>query len=134
MTAARSSSIRCGRATSRSAARSPRRRAKIVDEWAASWRLGRTAACKSSTRTARVACLDRGLADLRAQLAVWSHGDPAIVEHAVKAAAALPAPDACASSTHAALTAAPLVARIAQIHALERSGKRKRRRCRSPSR
>jgi tetratricopeptide (TPR) repeat protein len=95
---------------------------KIVDEWAASWRLGRTAACKSSARAARVACLDRGLADLRAQLAVWSHGDPAIIEHAVNAAAALPAPDECAGSTHTALTAAPLVARVAQIHALERSG------------
>jgi tetratricopeptide (TPR) repeat protein len=95
---------------------------KIVDDWAASWKLGRTAACKSDARAARVACLDRGLADLRAQLAVWSHGDPAIIEHAVTAAAALPAPDECAGSTHAALAAAPFVARISQIHALERSG------------
>jgi tetratricopeptide (TPR) repeat protein len=95
---------------------------KIVDEWAASWKLGRSAACKSDARAARLACLDRGLADLRAQLAMWSHGDPTTIEHAVTAAAALPAPDECAGSTHTVLTAAPLVARLAQVHALERSG------------
>ena len=117
---------------------------KIVDDWAASWKLGRTAACKSDVtpgtagaRQARIACLDRDLAELRAQLALWNaqgragsgaeHAttDHAIIEHAITAAAALPAPAACASETHASTVAGPMLGELAQLHALEHSGKTK---------
>ncbi|HSN24967.1 MAG TPA: serine/threonine-protein kinase, partial [Kofleriaceae bacterium] len=108
--------------------------AKIVDDWAASWKLGRAAACKADAKQAtradakqaRIACLDRDLAELRAQLALWS--DKTAAEHAVSAAAALPPPADCASETHAMLgapPAGPLQAELAQLHALERSGKTK---------
>jgi eukaryotic-like serine/threonine-protein kinase len=96
---------------------------KLVDDWAAAWKLSRVAACKSDTHVARVACLDRGLAELRAQLALWGKGDRDVLDHAVTAAALLPAPELCAGESHAALATAPLVAKIAQLHALERSGK-----------
>ncbi len=99
---------------------------KIVDDWAASWKLGRAAACKADAKQARIACLDRDLAELRAQLALWS--DKTAAEHAVTAAAALPSPADCASETHAMLgapPAGPLQAELAQLHALERSGKTK---------
>ncbi|MBV8758884.1 MAG: serine/threonine protein kinase [Deltaproteobacteria bacterium] len=95
---------------------------KIVDDWAASWKLGRTAACKADAKPARIACLDRDLAELRAQLALWN--DKAAAEHAVTAAAALPQPAECAGETHATI-AGPLQAELAQLHALERSGKTK---------
>jgi tetratricopeptide (TPR) repeat protein len=96
---------------------------KLVDDWSASWKLGRVAACKADARAARVACLDRGLAELRAQLALWGHGDRDVLDHAVNAAASLPSPEACAGETHAGIATAPLIAKIAQLHALERSGK-----------
>jgi tetratricopeptide (TPR) repeat protein len=95
---------------------------RLVDDWAASWRLGRKAACHAEQ--ARAACLDRELADLRAQLAVWSAADKNVVDRAVAAAAALPAPSACAGRIGAPwLASGPLVGRIAQLEAMQRSGR-----------
>lgn len=98
--------------------------AQLVDDWAARWKLGRKAACAvdGPQRRERLGCLDRGLYELRAQVALWQNADAAIVDHAVKAAAALPPPQACASHPAPEL-AEPLRERIAELSALVRSGR-----------
>src|SRR5262249_12601057 len=47
--------------------------AQLVDDWADRWKLGRKSACTvdAPQRAARVYCLDRGLDELRAQIALW---------------------------------------------------------------
>ena len=98
---------------------------RLVDDWATNWKLGRAAACKADARAARVACLDRDLAELRAQLAIWKDADRDVVSHAVAAAASLPDPATCAGRTQLPIASATLVARIAELTALGRSGKSK---------
>jgi tetratricopeptide (TPR) repeat protein len=100
--------------------------AKIVDDWAAGWKLGRAAACKADARAARVACLDRDLAELRAQVAIWKDGDRDVVTHAVAAALELPDPATCAGRTQLPLSSATIVARMAELAALQHSGESKK--------
>ncbi|HEY1558523.1 MAG TPA: serine/threonine-protein kinase [Kofleriaceae bacterium] len=97
--------------------------ARLVDDWAASWKLGRAAACKADARDARVACLDRELAELHAQLAIWADGDRGVIAHAVAAASALPDPAMCSDHVVSPAVALPLVAELAELAALEHSGK-----------
>jgi tetratricopeptide (TPR) repeat protein len=98
--------------------------AKLVDDWADRWKLGRKAACSDSgpQRVERLGCLDRGLHELRAQVALWQNADSNIVDHAVKAAAALPQPQECATHPVAALDDT-LRDKIAYLAALVRSGR-----------
>ncbi len=97
--------------------------AQLVDDWADRWKLGRKAACADSgrQRIERLGCLDRGLHELRAQVALWQHADPSIVDHAVQAAASLPQPQECATHPVAALDNT-LRDQIAELAALVRSG------------
>jgi len=98
--------------------------AQLVDDWAERWKLGRKAACavSGSQRTERLGCLDRGLHELRAQVSLWQNADPAIVDHAVQAAAALPQPQECSTHPSAALDDA-LKTRISELLAQVRSGR-----------
>jgi tetratricopeptide (TPR) repeat protein len=98
--------------------------AQLVDDWADRWKLGRKAACTVSgpERVERLGCLDRGLHELRAQIALWQNADADIVDHAVQAAAALPQPQECASHPAAALDDT-LRDQIAQLATLVRSGR-----------
>jgi tetratricopeptide (TPR) repeat protein len=98
--------------------------AQLVDDWADRWKLGRKAACTvdGPQRMERLGCLDRGLDELRAQVALWQNADPSIVDHAVKAAAALPQPQECASHPVAALDDV-LKTRVSELLALLRSGR-----------
>ena len=75
--------------------------ARVIDEWTSAWRLDRVVACHAepSVRAARDACLDSGLGELRAQVAVWTRADAETVDHAVAAAAALPPPAGCDGRT-----------------------------------
>jgi hypothetical protein len=93
--------------------------AQLVDDWADRWKLGRKAACTVSgpERVERLGCLDRGLHELRAQIALWQNADGDIVDHAVQAAAALPQPSECATHPAAALDDT-LRDRIAELAAL----------------
>jgi eukaryotic-like serine/threonine-protein kinase len=97
-----------------------------LDEWAASWRLGRKSACRAEPahRPARLACLDRDLAELRAQLATWSRADASVVDLAPSAVAGLPSPAACASLTRGggSPAASALMRRIAEVNAATRAG------------
>jgi tetratricopeptide (TPR) repeat protein/tRNA A-37 threonylcarbamoyl transferase component Bud32 len=97
--------------------------ARLVDDWADRWKLGRKAACAAEglQRVERLGCLDRGLHELRAQIALWRNADSTVVDHAVRAAAALPQPHACATHPAAAL-GDTLRGRIAELAALVRSG------------
>ena len=97
--------------------------AQLVDDWADRWKLGRKAACAASgpQRVERLGCLDRGLHELRAQIALWRNADATVVDHAVQAAAALPQPQECATHPAAALDDT-LRERIAELAALVRSG------------
>jgi eukaryotic-like serine/threonine-protein kinase len=97
---------------------------RLVDDWADAWRFGRRTACAAepAARAARLACLDGALAELRAQLAVWSRGGPRL--DLVAGAAGLPAPAACATPARApSPMALPLIDRIAKIDALQRAGR-----------
>jgi tetratricopeptide (TPR) repeat protein len=97
---------------------------RLVDDWAAAWKLGRQAACTvdEPARAGRIACLDRGLQDLRAQLAVWRTADRGVVDAAVRAAAELPDATACATSR--AGRGNPILGElIGQVDALVRSGR-----------
>jgi eukaryotic-like serine/threonine-protein kinase len=94
---------------------------RLVDDWAASWKLSRAAACKADARDARVACLDRQLAELRAQIAIWSGGDSDA--NTVAAASALPDPALCSNHAVALIASVPLIAELAELAALQRSGK-----------
>ena len=81
------------------------------------------AACavEGPQRIERLGCLDRGLHELRAQVALWQAADPTVVDHAVQAAAALPQPQECATHPVAALDDS-LRDRIAELATLLRSG------------
>jgi tetratricopeptide (TPR) repeat protein len=99
---------------------------RAIDRWTEGWRLDRRAACRAEPagRPARLACLDRDLGDLRAQLAVWMTADAAVVDRALSAAGALPDLDACTMQSGGApsLLAAALHDRAARISAETRSG------------
>jgi tetratricopeptide (TPR) repeat protein len=98
--------------------------ARLVDDWADRWKLGRKAACtvEGPQRIERLGCLDRGLHELRAQIALWQNADERVVDHAVKAAAALPSPQECATHPAAALDTG-LRDKIATLSAMVHSGR-----------
>jgi tetratricopeptide (TPR) repeat protein len=98
---------------------------RLVDDWAEAWRLGRRAACHVAAplRDARVACLDRSLGTLRAQLAAWPTAGAGTRIDPVAAFANLPRPEDCTS--HAPPAAKPQPAledRIAKLRALAVTG------------
>ena len=97
----------------------------LVDDWAQTWKLGRRAACAvgEPQRTARLGCLDRGLHELRAQLAVWAAPDVELANGALRAAAALPSVDECAAQVHDAPISPIVLDRITKLDALVRSGR-----------
>ena len=98
--------------------------AHLVDDWADRWKLGRKAACTvdGPQRAARLGCLDRGLHELRAQIALWQSADATTVEHAVQAASGLPSPQGCATEP---IGDVPVTLRAhgAKLVALMRSGR-----------
>ncbi len=98
--------------------------ANIVDDWVDRWKHGRAAACavEQPQRDVRIGCLDSGLEELRAQVALWATADASIVDHAVQAAAVLPPPQACTTTTAGQLEPA-LRDKIAALKALVRSGR-----------
>jgi eukaryotic-like serine/threonine-protein kinase len=98
--------------------------ARLVDDWADRWKLGRKAACAvhGPQRVERLGCLDRGLNELRAQISLWKNADRAVVDHAVQAAASLPQPQECATHPAAALDTT-LQSKIAELGALVNSGR-----------
>ena len=98
---------------------------QLVDDWARSWRLGRRDACTvdEPQRAARLGCLDRGLHDLQAQLAVWRAGDRGVLEAAVRAASELPDVSACVAPEAGGPVAPFLAEQIARIDAQVRSGR-----------
>ncbi len=97
--------------------------AQLVDDWADRWKLGRKAACAAEgpQRVERLGCLDRGLHELRAQIALWRNADATVVDHAVQAAAGLPQPQQCSMHPAAALDDT-LREQISELAALVRSG------------
>ena len=99
--------------------------AAMIDRWTESWRFGRTAACTAAPehRTARLECLDRELASLRAQLDVWSMLDASAIDHAVAAAASLPPPEDCVDHAVASTASPLLIDRIAELDALSMAGR-----------
>jgi tetratricopeptide (TPR) repeat protein len=99
--------------------------AKLVDDWADRWKLGRKAACAvepGPQRVERLGCLDRGLDELRAQVSLWKSADRDVVDHAVQAAAGLPQPQECATHPAAALDTG-LRDKISELAAMVRSGR-----------
>ncbi len=84
---------------------------EVVGGWANAWQLGRRAACTlpDAERTPRIACLDRQLDALRAQLEVWRKPDGDTVDNVQRAAAGFGEPAACA----AAASVDPLDPRVA---------------------
>jgi len=98
----------------------------LADDWADAWRLGAASACHAepTERAARLGCLDRGLAELRAQLAEWQRPDVLAVDRAVTSIARLPHPDECAAHAPPPGNApAAVIDQIAELNALERAGK-----------
>jgi tetratricopeptide (TPR) repeat protein len=99
---------------------------RLADDWAAAWQLGHEAACRAepAERVARIACLDRDLDELRAQLAAWTTPDAHAADQIINAIEALPRPESCAARglpiTHAPVG---LVSRIDALSALLRTGK-----------
>ncbi|HTR51299.1 MAG TPA: protein kinase [Kofleriaceae bacterium] len=99
---------------------------RLVDDWADAWRLGRRAACRAqpAERTARVACLDRALGDLRAQLATWEDPNREVVDRAIGAIAGLPRPGDCTSqSPPPSAVPKQLEDQVARIAAMSRTGR-----------
>ena len=99
-----------------------------LDSWAEGWRFGRRAACHAepSERAARLACLDDGLGELRAQLAAWAQSDAGVADRIVTAAGALPDPLRCAHPTPVASAAArPILDRATALVAAHRAGQAK---------
>jgi tetratricopeptide (TPR) repeat protein/predicted Ser/Thr protein kinase len=96
----------------------------LLDHWSGAWRLARTTACRAEPerKVARMNCLDRQLGELRAQVAVWRDADAGVVERAVTAAGALPAPDACTASAPGPASG-PIVELAATVAAQHRSGR-----------
>ena len=108
------------------AARGGEETARLLDSWTGAWRLARHSACwaEPTERPARLGCLDRRLADLQAQLAVWQRGDRDVLALALRAAAALPSPDSCADRLPAAReTSRAVLDRLSVASALQRSGR-----------
>jgi eukaryotic-like serine/threonine-protein kinase len=98
---------------------------QVVDDWASAWRLGRAEACKADApdaRAARVACLDRDLAELHALVSLWWANDRDVIRGSLVAASSLPDPMSCSSRTHVPLVWVPLDAQIAGVRALSHSG------------
>jgi tetratricopeptide (TPR) repeat protein len=99
---------------------------KVVDRWASTWTTGRIAACRSDSprRPAHVACLDRDLGELNAQLDAWRTGNADIVDHALSAATSLPDPAACAGQIFVSRGphAAAVRARTAALKAVMQTG------------
>ena len=98
---------------------------QVLEQWTGSWRLGRRAACTAEPkeRRARTTCLDRQLGDLRAQLAVWSRADAAVVDHTAQAVAALPSPTECTTAVAATPASAAFAQATAEVDALRRAGR-----------
>jgi len=98
---------------------------RLVDDWTQSWRIAHAAACTvdAPRRAGRLDCLDRGLQDLRAQLAVWRTGDRAVLEAAVRAAAELPDLQRCVAPAAGRAIDPILAAQITQTDARVRSGR-----------
>jgi tetratricopeptide (TPR) repeat protein/tRNA A-37 threonylcarbamoyl transferase component Bud32 len=97
---------------------------RLADDWADGWKLGHDAACHADAaeRTARLDCLDRGLGELRAQLAAWKPADASEVDGMVAAVGALPRPELCAAHAAPPSHASPqLMARIDAFAAMHRS-------------
>jgi tetratricopeptide (TPR) repeat protein/tRNA A-37 threonylcarbamoyl transferase component Bud32 len=97
---------------------------RLADDWADGWKLGHNAAClaDSAQRVARLDCLDRGLGELRAQLAAWKPADASALDGMVAAIDALPRPELCAA--HAAPpshASTELTARIDAFTAMARA-------------
>ena len=99
--------------------------ARTLDAWTAAWKLGRRAACGAddAQRRARLACLDRGLHELRQQLVVWESADAEVVDRAVRAATALPAPESCTNAPPLQSIDPVTTQALVSIHALERAGR-----------
>ena len=99
--------------------------ARALDAWTAAWKLGRRAACGADDeqRRARLACLDRGLHELRQQLVVWETADAEVVDRAVRAATALPAPESCTNAPPRQSIDPITTQALVSIHALERAGR-----------
>ena len=96
--------------------------AQIIDHWGRAWQVGRRFACSAGPRrTARIACLDRELDELRGLIATWASGSQ--LASTVAAAAQLPAPGACNSAEDSPLLAQPLVMRITEAKTLWRTGR-----------
>ncbi|MGN6110245.1 MAG: protein kinase domain-containing protein [Kofleriaceae bacterium] len=97
----------------------------LIDDWAAAWKLGRRAACKAepAQRAPRLACLDRHLHDLRAQLAVWHQSGGEAVDRAVATASALPQIDLCASPKPPVTVGSAIADRLSALSALEHAGR-----------
>jgi serine/threonine protein kinase/tetratricopeptide (TPR) repeat protein len=98
---------------------------QLVDDWTRSWRIERVAACTvdAPQRAARLDCLDRGLQDLRAQLALWRTGDRGVLEAAVRAAAELPDLHRCVATAPGRAIDPILAAQVTQTDARVRSGR-----------
>ncbi len=98
---------------------------RLVDDWTGAWRLGRHAACHVAPPevAARVACLDRALGALRAQLAAWPTADAAAIARGVDAVAGLPRPDDCADHAPQLGSSPKLDERVARVVALDALGR-----------
>jgi tetratricopeptide (TPR) repeat protein len=96
---------------------------RLTDDWLGAWRLGHDAACHADAqvRPARLACLDRELGELSAQLVAWTSASPRDIEQMVSSVQALPRPETCSSYTADPSHVSPTVhARLAAFNALER--------------
>ncbi len=97
-----------------------------ADDWSAAWSLGAEAACHvdGPERTARQSCLDGGLAQLRATLAMWQLPDAEMADRSLRAIIALPSPDACGiHPPPPARVPQPTIDRVAKLAALEGDGR-----------
>ncbi len=108
------------------AGKTAERVSRLVDDFAASWRLGRKSACSAdpASRTQRLRCLDLQLDEVRAQLAVWGRADDTVVDAAVRTASALPKTGQCTAPPPApSKSARPLLEKVNRAKALQASGK-----------
>jgi tetratricopeptide (TPR) repeat protein len=97
-----------------------------VDDWSAAWSLGAEAACHvdGSQRIARQSCLELGLAQLRATLAMWQAPDPDMADNSLRAITSLPGPETCGLHAPPPAHAQPAtIDRLAQLQALESDGR-----------
>jgi tetratricopeptide (TPR) repeat protein len=99
---------------------------RLADDWVDGWKLGHDAACHTdpAQRVARLDCLDRGLGELRAQLAAWKPATAGPIDGMVAAIGALPRPELCAAHAAPPSHASPaLIARIDAFAALQRANR-----------